>query len=198
MCTSSSSPTYPATQRQHPVHPAHLQAPSIDKLRHQGSLWRKDLQSGGNPRTTTPTGYERKELATSMIEAYSCSLTSSSRRLPSFVGKRTSRQECVSGSNRPAEAMLWMKEVEVANSVDDLKTSRSYFGRGYPSFETLDARIATALKKIIQNSKLTGRVHSEEQKTQKRRLIATWHTDRLHDLRILPGDGYSRDHFRFL
>ena len=69
---TSSSPTYPSTHREHPVHPAHLQAPSVDKLRHQESLWREDLQSGGNPRTTTPTGYEPKELATvSRIEAYS-------------------------------------------------------------------------------------------------------------------------------
>ena len=58
--------------REHPVHHAHLQAPSVDKLRHQESLQREDLQSGGNPRTTTPTGYEPKELATvSRIEDYS-------------------------------------------------------------------------------------------------------------------------------
>ena len=70
--SSSSSPTFPTTHREHPVHHAHLQAPSVDKLRHQESLWREDLQSGGNPRTTTPTGYEPKELATvSRIEAYS-------------------------------------------------------------------------------------------------------------------------------
>ena len=44
----------------------------VDKLRHQESLWREDLQSGGNPRTKTPTSYEPKELATvSKIEAYS-------------------------------------------------------------------------------------------------------------------------------
>ena len=55
MSTSSSSPTYPTTQREPSVPPAHLQAPSVDKLRHQESLWREDLQSGGNPRTTTPT-----------------------------------------------------------------------------------------------------------------------------------------------
>ena len=72
MSTSSSSPTCPSTQREHSVHPAHLQAHSADKLRRQESLWREDLQSGGNPRTTTPTGYEPKELATvSRIEAYS-------------------------------------------------------------------------------------------------------------------------------
>ena len=96
-----------------------------------------------------------------------CSLTNSLRRLHSFVGKRTSRQECGSGSNHPAEAMPWMKEVEMANSVDDLKTSRSVFGRQNPSFETLNERIATALKNIIQNSNLKGKVHSEEQKAQK-------------------------------
>ena len=45
---------------------------SVDKLRHQESLWREDMQRGGNPRTTTPTGYEPKELATaSRIVAYS-------------------------------------------------------------------------------------------------------------------------------
>ena len=37
-----------------PVHHAHLQAPSVDELRHQESLWREDLRSGGNQRTTTP------------------------------------------------------------------------------------------------------------------------------------------------
>ena len=72
MSTSSSSPTYPTTQREHSVHPAHLQAPSVDKLRHQESLWREDLQSGGSPRMTTSTNYEPKELATvSRIKTYS-------------------------------------------------------------------------------------------------------------------------------
>ena len=48
--------TYPTTHREHSVLSAHLQAPSVDRLRHQESLWREDLQSGGNPRTTTPKG----------------------------------------------------------------------------------------------------------------------------------------------
>ena len=35
------------------------------------SLWRENLQTGGNPRTTTPTGYEPNELATvSRIKDY--------------------------------------------------------------------------------------------------------------------------------
>ena len=42
MSTSSSySPTCPPSQREHSAHPAHLQVPSVDKLRHQESLaWR--------------------------------------------------------------------------------------------------------------------------------------------------------------
>ena len=69
---SSASPTYPTTHREHSVHPAHLQALSVDKLRHQESHWREDLQIGGNPRATTPTSYELKELVTiSRIVAYS-------------------------------------------------------------------------------------------------------------------------------
>ena len=58
--------------RECPVHHAHLQAPSVHKLRHQESLWRENLQSGGNPRATTPRGCDPEELATvSRIEDYS-------------------------------------------------------------------------------------------------------------------------------
>ena len=67
--TSSSSFTLPSATTQehaaqsvpqdqlqeHPVHHAHLQALPADKLRHQDSLWRENLQSGGNPRTITST-----------------------------------------------------------------------------------------------------------------------------------------------
>ena len=42
-----------------------------------------------------------------------------------------------SGSGHPAEAMPWVKEVEVANSVDDLETSRSIFGRQFPNVATV-------------------------------------------------------------
>ena len=39
------------------------------------------------------------------------------------------------------EAMLWIKEVEMADSVDDLKSSLSVRGIRMPDFEVLDARI---------------------------------------------------------
>ena len=73
--------------------------------------------------------------------------------------KTNFKTEVCSVSSHPAEAMPRIKEVEIATSVDDLKTSRLITGRIYPNFETLDARIATALKKIIQNSNFKRKVH---------------------------------------
>ena len=53
--------------------------------------------------------------------------------------------------------MLWIKEVEMIESVDDLKTSCSITGTQTPDFDELDARIASALHRIIQNTLLRGR-----------------------------------------
>ena len=52
-------------------------------------------------------------------------------------------------------------------SVDDLKSSSSIRGIQMPNFEALDARIASALNRIIHNSHLERRVSLEEQKAQK-------------------------------
>ena len=67
----------------------------------------------------------------------------------------------------PAEAMQWIKEVELVDSVDELKTSSSIRGISMPNFEVLDARIASALNKIIHNSHFKRRISLEEQKAQK-------------------------------
>ena len=65
------------------------------------------------------------------------------------------------------EAMLWIKEVEMVDSVDDFKSSRSIEGPQFLSFQMLDARIASVLNKIIQNSYFKKKVSLEEQKAQK-------------------------------
>ena len=49
MSTSSSSPIYPTTQREHSAHPAHLQGPSVDKLRHQESVRSRIKAYSGDP-----------------------------------------------------------------------------------------------------------------------------------------------------
>ena len=65
------------------------------------------------------------------------------------------------------EAILWIKEVEMVEAVDDLKSSRSIRGTPGPDFELLDARIASALNKIIQNTRFKKKVSLEEMKAQK-------------------------------
>ena len=50
------------------------------------------------------------------------------------------------------EAMQWIKEVELVDSVDELRSSSSVRGFSMPDFEVLDARIASALNKIFHNS----------------------------------------------
>ena len=56
------------------------------------------------------------------------------------------------GSDFPLEVMLWIKEVDMVDSLDELKSSRSVIGKDFPNFEMLDAKIAWVLNKIIQNS----------------------------------------------
>ena len=52
----------------------------------------------------------------------------------------------------PQISMLWIKELEMVDSMEELKSSRSVAGKNFPNFEMLDAKTASALNKIIQNS----------------------------------------------
>ena len=65
------------------------------------------------------------------------------------------------------EAMLWIKEVEMVDSVDDFLSSLSVRKILMPDFEVLDAKIASALNRIIHNSHFKRRVSLEEQEAQK-------------------------------
>ena len=70
-------------------------------------------------------------------------------------------------SDFPSEAMLRIKEVEMIDSLDELKSSRSIKCKDFPNFEMLDARIASALNKVIQNSDFKKKVSLDKQKAQK-------------------------------
>ena len=63
--------------------------------------------------------------------------------------------------------MHWIKEVEMVDSVDELKSSSSVRGIQMPNCEVLDARIASALNRIIHNSHFKRRISLEEQEAQK-------------------------------
>ena len=87
--------------------------------------------------------------------------------------------------------MLWIKEVELIDSVGDLKSSCSVRGIQMPNFEVLDAKIASALNRIIHNTQFKRKVSLEEQKAQKEdRFLRGRH--RLLDLRVLPGHRSQR------
>ena len=76
------------------------------------------------------------------------------------------KTEVCTCSQFPTEAMQWIKEVEIVDSVDDLRSSSSIRGISMPNFEVFDARIASALNKIIHNSHFKRRISLEEQKAQ--------------------------------
>ena len=59
------------------------------------------------------------------------------------------KTEVCTCSQFPTEAMQWIKEVELVDSVDELRSSSSTRGISLPNFEVIDARIASALNKII-------------------------------------------------
>ena len=55
----------------------------------------------------------------------------------------------------------------MVESMDDLKSSCAVRGIRMPDFEILDAKIASALNRIIHNSHFKRRISLEEQKGQK-------------------------------
>ena len=75
------------------------------------------------------------------------------------------RTQVTSCSGFPSEAVLWITELEMVDSEDELKSSRAVASKRVPNFEMLDAKIASALNKIIQNFK--KKVSLEEQKAKK-------------------------------
>ena len=78
------------------------------------------------------------------------------------------KTEVCTCSQFPTDAMLWIKEVEMVDSADDLKSSCSVRGIRMPDFEVLDARIASALNKIIHNSHFKGKSVWRNKKPSKR------------------------------
>ena len=79
------------------------------------------------------------------------------------------KNEFCSKTADPHLTMRWIKEVEIAKSIDDLMTSRSITGRrDFPDFDMLDAMVASALKKLLKTQiHFRKRVRVEEQRAQK-------------------------------
>ena len=78
------------------------------------------------------------------------------------------KTEVCTCSQFPTEAMLWIKEVEMVESVDDLKSSCSVRGIRMSDFEVLDAKIASALNRITHNTRFKKKVSLEEMRPKRR------------------------------
>ena len=63
-------------------------------------------------------------------------------------------------SQFPTEAMQWIKEVEMVDSVDDLKSSLSIRGISMPNFEVFDARITSKEESVWRNKSPRSRTGS--------------------------------------
>ena len=113
-------------------------------------------------------------------------LRSSFRQIPHTSNVCLLEEKIQDRSQFLTEAMHWIKEVEMVGSVDELRSSSSLRGISMPNFEVLDARIASALNRIIHNSRFKeGSVWRN--KKAKRGPFPTRKTDCLPDLRVLRG-----------
>ena len=106
-------------------------------------------------------------LNSEVIRSRKCNSMNSLTLRHSSVGRRDSKTEVCSCSGYSSEAMLCIKEVEMVESVDDLETSHSIGGHRFPNSDMLDAKIASALKKIKMNPNFKEKkVSLEEQQAQ--------------------------------
>ena len=79
------------------------------------------------------------------------------------------------------------QNVGMVESVGDLETSRSIKGTPGPDIELLDARIASALNKIIQSTRFMRKRSDWGEWGLVGMVVSFGGTDRLLDLRIFPG-----------
>ena len=134
----------------------------VQDLRCQSGPSAKDsvLFSGGDSSKNYGADQQRLQIKDLHFDKFPTPATFACRKI------RFKTEVCTC-SQFPTEAMQWIKRVEMVDSVDDLMSSSSIRGIQMPNFEVLDARIASALNRIIHNSHFKRRVSLEEQKAQK-------------------------------
>ena len=96
-----------------------------------------------------------------------CSLENCVRRLLSRFGRRTSNLKRGPAQVTKRKQCHGLKKSRWQIQSTILRRRDRFFGPQYPHFETLDTRVAPALKKRIQNSNFTKEGHTEDQKVQK-------------------------------
>ena len=94
-------------------------------------------------------------------------------------------------SGFPSETILLIKEVEMVDSVDELKSSRSIEGKDFPNFELLGRENCLCFEQYHSEFLLQEEGQSRGTEGSERGSVSTRKTDRLHDLRLLSSHWYS-------
>ena len=78
------------------------------------------------------------------------------------------RTEVCSRAKNPIRALQWIKEIEAAESLDDLITPKSITGKDFPDYEEVDLMMASALKRCYdKQTHFRKKISIEQQRAQK-------------------------------
>ena len=78
------------------------------------------------------------------------------------------RTDVCSKAKNPCLAMIWIKEIETAKTIDDLITPKSITGTDFPDNDELDMMMTAALKKCYdRQTHFRKKISVEEQRAQK-------------------------------
>ena len=94
-------------------------------------------------------------------------------------------------SDFPSDTMLWINEVEMVDSLDEFKSSRSVAGKMFPNFEMLGRKDCFCNEQDHPQFPLQKEGHSRGAESPKGGSVPTRRTDRLHDLRLFSSDWRS-------
>ena len=167
--TSSSAPYPQELKGSHTSEPIHFS--QAGKNGNQTPVQDQRCQSGPSARSSviTSEGDSSKNYGTDQQRLQISDLHFDKFTTPATFAcwKIRFKTEVCTCSQFPTEAMQWIKEGEMVDSVDDLRSSLSVREIRMPDFQVLDAKIAPALNRIIHNSHFKRRVSLEEMKAQK-------------------------------
>ena len=112
-----------------------------------------------------------------------CGRTAKTANTPAsfLVWKTRFKTQVSNGSDFPSEAMLWIKKVEMVDSLDELESSRSVIGKDFPNFEE------DCLGSEQDHPEFPVQEEGQPRGTEspERGPVLARKTDRLHDPRLL-------------
>ena len=108
-----------------------------------------------------------------------------------IVWKIRFRKQVTTCSDFPSDAMLWINEVEMVDSLDELKSSRSVCWKEFSKLRDAAREDCLCSEQDHPKFLLQEEGQSRGAESPERGPVSTRKTDRLHDLRLLSSDWRS-------